>query len=377
MNILTTAAALAASALCASTLADFATVVIDYAPAPGQFVNNSTFNDPQDALGPPMGGGTLAPDNSRVLSLGGFGGSVTLGFDQPVENDPANPMGLDFIVFSNASWAGGNPNVRWAEAAIIEIAVDANENGVADDPWYLIPGSHLGSPPAAPAMQEWDNDAGTATPPQNVAWYPQGAPSPMTTTGRTLPELFNQITLPNPLGPGASMEGVWGYADLSPTIRLGDRSGAIGGANDNSIDDPEDDPAIEPGTFYTVPDDPFTVGIDPGSGGGDAFDIAWAIDPVTGAPANLLQFDFIRITNGASAVAGVFGELSPEIDAVADVRPAAVAGDLNGDGVVDGADLASLLSAWNATGGAADLNDDGIVNGADLAVLLANWTGSA
>ncbi len=51
-----------------------------------------------------------------------------------------------------------------------------------------------------------------------------------------------------------------------------------------------------------------------------------------------------------------------------------VPGDLNGDGLVNGADLANLLSQWGGAG-SADLNGDGIVNGSDLATLLANWTG--
>jgi hypothetical protein len=47
--------------------------------------------------------------------------------------------------------------------------------------------------------------------------------------------------------------------------------------------------------------------------------------------------------------------------------------DLNGDGVVNGADLGILLAAWGSTGGAADLDGDGVVGGADLGVLLALW----
>ncbi|MFO0827302.1 MAG: PQQ-dependent sugar dehydrogenase [Phycisphaerales bacterium] len=47
--------------------------------------------------------------------------------------------------------------------------------------------------------------------------------------------------------------------------------------------------------------------------------------------------------------------------------------DLNGDSTVDAADLAVLLGAWGATGGAADLNADGKVDAADLAVLLGAW----
>jgi hypothetical protein len=51
----------------------------------------------------------------------------------------------------------------------------------------------------------------------------------------------------------------------------------------------------------------------------------------------------------------------------------ACSADLNGDGVVDGADLASLLAAWGSTSTPADLNGDGIVDGADLATMLSLW----
>jgi len=47
--------------------------------------------------------------------------------------------------------------------------------------------------------------------------------------------------------------------------------------------------------------------------------------------------------------------------------------DLNGDGVVDGADLGELLSAWGSSNPDADLNGDGVVDGADLGILLGAW----
>ncbi|NBQ13452.1 MAG: hypothetical protein EBU31_02300 [Proteobacteria bacterium] len=50
---------------------------------------------------------------------------------------------------------------------------------------------------------------------------------------------------------------------------------------------------------------------------------------------------------------------------------AACRGDLNGDGVVTGADLGILLGAWGSPG--ADLNADGVTNGADLGILLGDW----
>ena len=46
--------------------------------------------------------------------------------------------------------------------------------------------------------------------------------------------------------------------------------------------------------------------------------------------------------------------------------------DLNGDAVVNGADLAMLLAAWGMPGDA-DFNGDGTINGSDLAILLASW----
>lgn len=47
--------------------------------------------------------------------------------------------------------------------------------------------------------------------------------------------------------------------------------------------------------------------------------------------------------------------------------------DLNGDGVVNGADLGLLLGAWGTSDPCADLNNDGLVNGADLGILLGAW----
>lgn len=53
--------------------------------------------------------------------------------------------------------------------------------------------------------------------------------------------------------------------------------------------------------------------------------------------------------------------------------PASTPGDVNGDGLVDAADLGQLLSEWG-TAGTADFNDDGVVDAVDLGVLLSAWT---
>lgn len=48
-------------------------------------------------------------------------------------------------------------------------------------------------------------------------------------------------------------------------------------------------------------------------------------------------------------------------------------GDLNGDGIVNGADLGLLIGAWG-TDGPGDFNKDGVVDAADLGLLLAFWS---
>lgn len=48
--------------------------------------------------------------------------------------------------------------------------------------------------------------------------------------------------------------------------------------------------------------------------------------------------------------------------------------DLNGDGVVDGMDLAAILANWGGAG-VTDLNGDGVTDGPDLAAALAAWGG--
>lgn len=59
------------------------------------------------------------------------------------------------------------------------------------------------------------------------------------------------------------------------------------------------------------------------------------------------------------------------------VQPPKVA-DLNGDGLVNGADLTLILGAWGIatgkTGRLCDFDRDGIVGGADLTVVLGEWT---
>ena len=196
------------------------------------------------------------------------------------------------------------------------------------------------------------------------AWTIWEAPTP-----KKLEIATPQTVVVNPAA-DENREGIYGYADYTPTLVLGDLD----------ADDHVDDPDLTPEAFYTVPDDPFAIGISAGSGGGDAFDIAWAVNPATGEPADLSGFDFIRITTGVNFIHGVFGEFSTEIDAVADVAPDPF-GDYDGDGDIDLADVAGFFACYRSdhvsgsTCARLDRESNGDINLVDFSAFAKRITG--
>ena len=79
--------------------------------------------------------------------------------------------------------------------------------------------------------------------------------------------------------------------------------------------------------------------------------------------------DAEQITSGASPDVNSNGIPDP-----CEINPCA--GDVTGNGVIDGVDLAAVLGVWGTAGQGkfpTDINLDGTVNAADLAYLLSNW----
>jgi len=359
----------------------FATRVLEYTPAPGQFVRNPTFANPAAALGAPVGGGLSAPDNTKCVTLGGFGGRIVLGFDSPVANLAAtahNPHGLDFSIFGNAFYLGGNIGRRWAEAGAVHVSRDENGNGLADDRWYLLAGSHT---PAGASLTMstvvWDDAVADLTYGPNVqAWVPPERTGQWQSSGVLLGALFAGPVVINPLGEQSPQEGIFGYADCTPTLILGDLDG----------DGVCDDESLTAEQYYTRPDDPYLAGVSAGSGGGDAMDIGWAIDPATGEPALLAEIDFVAIVSAVNRINGFFGEVSTEVSGICKVVVPSdaiicdlVSGDGNppGDGSTDGNDFTAFLNAFGAGDALADIVGgdgnppaDGSIDGNDFTAFL-------
>jgi hypothetical protein len=92
----------------ATTRAQFASTVSSYTEGSGV---SSGYNDPTAALGAPttfIGYQNADPFNppyqsSDIVEIG-TGGSLTLQFNTPIQNNPNNPFGLDFIIFGHAGF---------------------------------------------------------------------------------------------------------------------------------------------------------------------------------------------------------------------------------------------------------------------------------
>ncbi|MGL5681522.1 MAG: hypothetical protein ACRDDZ_00525 [Marinifilaceae bacterium] len=155
---LLTVAALAALQSCSNTevanqepeietkATPYITQVIDFMPAVGQYINrqpNYEEGDTQETMNQKVL--ELIGHNKRdIVSLGGFGGYVIVGFDHTIKNIKGK---RDFRILGNATYStsssnGGMLSTGSCEPGIIMVAYDANQNGIPDnDEWYEIAGS--------------------------------------------------------------------------------------------------------------------------------------------------------------------------------------------------------------------------------------------
>ena len=125
--------------------------IVEYRPAPGQFVDYTPFLQEGQRVEDLDNDQVCAYLNSQcenlsfsyLISLGGFGGSITVRLKESLRNEE----GADFKVYGNAFYdpaytpalteqPGGS-----AEPGIVWVSRDENGNGLADDPWYELAGS--------------------------------------------------------------------------------------------------------------------------------------------------------------------------------------------------------------------------------------------
>lgn len=249
----------------------FGWAIVQYRPAPGQFVNHSDYSNSTAALGPPDG---------RCVTLGGFGGSLTLRFTKPLRDRPGEP---ELVIWGNALYSGGDPAKKWMEPAVIEISSNGSD-------WILIGGSHFntGNPPEPFFSHTYTNQ-------QNNSWPAWCAGEERLTVAA--PSLTAQVTNWYTNGTfdfsGAQQEQFYGYGDCTPA-------------------------GVKPGSGLWVVDDPLSFGTD--GVGGDVIFLEWAVDGAGNscyeAQVKGRDFYYLRLTAAVLFSDPLLGENSPEIDAV-------------------------------------------------------------
>ncbi|MFH6942656.1 hypothetical protein [Flavobacterium sp. FlaQc-50] len=114
----------------------YITAIYDFNPAPGMFANDlyTTGFTKADVMRIALGR-INETSVGYPIDLGGFGGSITVGFDHTVVNVPGQK---DFRVYGGVLTDKGNPPAP----GLIYIAYDKNKNGKPDeDEWFEIAGS--------------------------------------------------------------------------------------------------------------------------------------------------------------------------------------------------------------------------------------------
>lgn len=243
----------------------FVTRLLEYNPAPGQFINKAPGNlvSAEGILG-----------KKGMVTLGAWGGYIVLGFDHTVINEVNKD---DIIVY-------GNPMPNFAEPGIIWVMQDENGNGLADDTWYEIAGSEFNKPgykrdysvtytkpnPVTADVPWKDSDGNTGVVKTNTfhkqSYFPEWVKGDeYILKGSKLPSTGINMTVPTYI---TSAPFAWGYAD-------------------NTAD-------------------------------GDKIDIAKAVDK-DGKNVALAGIDFIKIQTGIQANMGWLGELSTEVIGVEDL----------------------------------------------------------
>lgn len=295
----------------------YITRVLDFMPAVGQFTNTLPeyeAGDTQETMNEKV---LKAIGNNRrgLVSLGGYGGYVTVGFDHTIVNKP----GLrDFRVLGNAfyspvSQGGQTLQGGSCEPGIIRVAYDQNRNGRPDaDEWFEIAGS-AHHDPKQEAWYEYakanGNDVRRYDDYEITYYRPATEPE-------TDEEKRQYIRWEDNQGnSGYRMMNEFHSQPYFPQWFTGEKLTFRGTClPQNAIDQSGQ------GTYYILYQfgygyaDNFAHTED-----GSAIDIDWAVDR-QGQPARLPGVDFIQIYTGVNQENGWIGECSTEVSGVEDLH---------------------------------------------------------
>ena len=243
--------------------------VYEFVPGMGQFVNELPKYEEGDNAQAMCRKCEKAIANNAggMISLGGWGGYVTFGFDHAVQNKE----GRDLQILGNAFYMTGSTEYGSSEPGIVLVSRDENGNGLPDDTWYELKGCLYDDPQTLHNYTvTYTREGDTLQNPfHKHPYYPQWlTEEAYTLTGSLLPSQSVTIS-------GQNVQRIleYGYVDNKPNT---DKEGT-------------------------------------------SFDISWAVD-ANGQPVMLDKIDFVRVYNAVDEVLSMTGELSTEISGAIDLH---------------------------------------------------------
>ncbi len=246
--------------------------VLEYCPAPGQFINYSKEASCQTAE-EAVAYAEKCLKNGQMLTLGAFGGYITVKMPFQITNVP----GVDFAI-------SGNPFDGSSEPGIVWVSCDENGNGIADDRWYELKGSDE-------AERDYEVTYFRPEEPGDVHWTDNRGGSGVV---KYLPDYHAQNYYP-----------LWIKGD-SYTLKgslLTSKSVEDGGIWNNEpfgwgyVDNMGSDVVFKKGTeIYMY----------------NTFDLDNAVDE-DGNPVRLDKADFVKVQSAVQMNAGAIGEVSTEV----------------------------------------------------------------
>ena len=370
--------------------------VYEYRPAPGQFINTlpvSRVGEPVDSVlarchrsicghvdtvSVTFHGEVITRVDTvwaeSMISLGGYGGYVIVGFDHPV----VNMHTYDFEIQGNAFVSDRESRGGSSEPGIVMVGVDMNGNGVPDDgdAWYELAGSEYSHPKTQHdyTITYYRPDENKPRTPSHVDPYLNDTTYIRWTSNDVDPDSISGYMSRNtahnqPYWP------LWLQDEESLTFtgsKLRCNAVDLGGNDGNSYFVQY---FFDWGYVDNLPNNPNFIS-EEGSVYNPGFKIDWAVDE-QGRHVNLTHIDFIKIYNAMNQYCGWTGETSTEVAAGIDFHPDAVlhdiiVGDVDGDAEVSISDVNALISCILAgvVTTVADVNQDGEVNISDVNKLI-------
>lgn len=303
--------------------------VFDYYPAPGQFVNKMpkyTDGDDKETMLNKVKA-SIVGDDTEMVTLGGWGGYVTFGFDHTI----INAEGLcDFRVIGNAFESDALPNNMpyggSSEPGVVMVAYDKNKNGKPDeDEWYEIKGSSSFSSDSEPWIQrakQVGNQVQTIRDYTITYYKPQSEVNDGSSSLQYV-SIQNYIKWKdNQNQQGYLFKNVYHMQSYYPQWIQAD-SMLFSGIRlpQNGINEYAFNPTVnQVGMSYVLYG--FRYGYAdnyPNNHKKSAIDIDWAVDKA-GNPANLPGIDFVKVYTGVFQECGWLGEVSTEVERAEDLH---------------------------------------------------------